>query len=69
MLKYLSSYTFLSLFDAITRNQSRTLCFFKYFFVKYFKYLRHKAPRHTVRTSECLSNHKITSHSPPFPRT
>jgi len=46
MLKYLSSYTFLSLFDAITRNQSRTLCFFKYFFVKYFKYLRHKSQRH-----------------------
>jgi len=39
MLKYLNSYTFLSLFEAITLNQSLTLCFFKYFFVKYFKYL------------------------------
>ena len=39
MLKYLNSYTFLSLFEAITLNQSLTLCFFKYFFVRYFKYL------------------------------
>ena len=39
MLKYLSSYTFLSLLEAITRSQSRTLCFFKNFFVKYLRYL------------------------------
>jgi len=39
MLKYRNSYTFLSLLEAITRSQSLTLCFFKYFFVKYFKYL------------------------------
>ena len=30
---------FLSLFEAITRSQSRTLCFFKYFLVKYLRYL------------------------------
>ena len=39
MLKYLNSYTFLSLFEAITLNQSLTLCFFRYFLVRYFKYL------------------------------
>merc|ERR1712113_104253 len=39
MLKYRSSYTLLSLFDAITRSQSLTLCFLRYFFVRYFKYL------------------------------
>lgn len=39
MLKYLSSYTVLSLLEAITRSQSRTLCFFRYFLVRYFRYL------------------------------
>jgi hypothetical protein len=39
MLKYLNSYTLRSLLDAITRSQSLTLCFFKYFFVKYLRYL------------------------------
>ena len=29
----------LSLFEAITRSQSLTLCFFKYFLVKYLRYL------------------------------
>jgi len=29
----------LSLFDAITRSQSLTLCFLRYFFVKYLRYL------------------------------
>ena len=29
-----------SLLEAITRNQSRTLCFFRYFFVRYLRYLR-----------------------------
>ena len=42
MLKYLNSYTLLSLLEAITRSQSRTLCFFRYFLVKYFKYLFEK---------------------------
>jgi hypothetical protein len=31
---------FASLLDAMTLNQSRTWCFFKNFFVKYFRYLR-----------------------------
>ena len=30
----------LSLLDAITRSQSRTLCFFRYFFVRYLRYLQ-----------------------------
>ena len=30
-----------SLFDAMTRSQSLTLCFFRNFFVKYFRYLQH----------------------------
>jgi len=38
--KYLSSYV--SLAEATTRSQSRRLFFFKYFFVKYFKYLKRK---------------------------
>uniref|UniRef100_A0A7C8YS70 Uncharacterized protein n=1 Tax=Opuntia streptacantha TaxID=393608 RepID=A0A7C8YS70_OPUST len=42
MLKYLNSYTLRSLLEAMTRSQSLTLCFFKYFFVKYFKYLLEK---------------------------
>lgn len=29
-----------SLLEAMTRSQSRTLCFFRYFFVKYLRYLR-----------------------------
>jgi hypothetical protein len=29
-----------SLLDAITRSQSRTLCFFRYFFVRYLRYLQ-----------------------------
>lgn len=33
----------LSLLDAMTRSQSLTLCFFRYFFVKYLRYL-HKPP-------------------------
>ena len=28
-----------SLFDAMTRSQSRTLCFFRNFFVRYLRYL------------------------------
>lgn len=39
MLKYLSSYTLRSLLEAITRSQSLTLCFLRYFFVRYFRYL------------------------------
>jgi hypothetical protein len=39
MLKYLSSYTDLSLLEAITRSQSLTLCFFKNFLVRYLRYL------------------------------
>ena len=38
--KYRSSYV--SLAEATTRSQSRRLFFFKYFFVKYFKYLKRK---------------------------
>jgi len=37
MLKYLSSYTLRSLLDAITRSQSRTLCFLRNFFVRYLR--------------------------------
>src|SRR5574337_575646 len=32
----------MSLFEAISRSQSCTFCFFRYFFVKYFKYLFEK---------------------------
>ena len=53
MLKYLSSYTFLSLFEEITRSQSRTLCFFRYFFVKYFRYLNQ-----TRKKNRCLAVEK-----------
>ena len=49
MLKYLSSYTFLSLLEAITRSQSRTLCFLRNFFVKYLRYL------HMRRRVRCLA--------------
>ena len=38
----------LSLFEAITRSQSLTLCFFRNFLVKYFRYLQmHNSKLHT----------------------
>ena len=39
--KYRSSYE--SFWEATTRNQSLKLFFFKYFFVKYFRYLKSKS--------------------------
>ena len=43
----------LSLLDAITRSQSRTLCFFRYFFVRYLRYLQaaHQAASGIVLTA------------------
>lgn len=41
----------LSLLDAITRSQSRTLCFFRYFFVRYLRYLQAK---HQATVADCL---------------
>ena len=41
----------LSLLDAITRSQSRTLCFFRYFFVRYLRYLQ---ARQQATFGDCL---------------
>ncbi len=53
----------LSLFDAITRSQSLTLCFLRYFFVKYLRYLcrAQSLPKKTTATKDNYRNSRMTN--------
>merc|ERR1719252_552728 len=63
MLKYRSSYEVL--FGAITWRKSRSCCFFRYFFVRYFRYLLEKGASALTRIFD-FSRDTATA-SPRFP--
>lgn len=56
----LESY-FLSLLEAITRSQSLTLCFFRNFFVKYFKYLHQQRSIAMLSSTRQAGRHQHTA--------